>query len=55
MGEVLFYKGVQVVAFYVVGAVFFINNCVVKNGDNDYLNIEKYVIYNWGKFGDGLI
>lgn len=31
-----------------------VSNCVVKVGDNDWFNMEKYVIYNWNKFGVGI-
>ncbi len=54
VGEVLRYKGTQVAAFYVAGAVPSTANCVAKAGDNDYSNTEKWVTYNQGKSGDNL-
>lgn len=38
-----------------VGVKFFMVECVFVFGDNDWSNMEKYVIYNWGKMGSDVI
>lgn len=54
-GEVLMYRGVVVAAFYVAGAIPSMPDCVARAGDNDPTNTERYVTYNEGRSGNGLI
>lgn len=54
-GEVLVYRGEEVAAFYVAGAVPSDRvSCIAAPGDNDYSGTEPYVTINWGFIEEGV-
>ena len=54
-GEVLVYRGEEVAAFYVAGAILSDRvTCVAAPGDNDYSGTEPYVTINWGFIDEGV-
>lgn len=54
-GEVLVYRGVEVAAFYVAGAIPSDRvSCISAPGDNDYSGTEPYVTVNWGFIEEGV-
>ena len=52
-GMVLQYQGTQVAAFYVAGSLQDPPEC--RGGTNDPTNTERYVTYNEGLSGDGIV
>ena len=50
-GQVLRYKGTQVAAFYVNGAIPSHSSCYASPGDPDWNGVQHYVTYNWGRKG----
>lgn len=54
-GEVLVYRGEEVAAFYVAGAIPSDRvTCIAAPGDNDYSGTEPYVTINWGFIDQGV-
>lgn len=51
-GQVLRYKGTQVAAFYVNGAIPSQSSCYAASWDPDWNGVQHYVTYNWGRTGD---